>query len=94
MRKSADTFMPSKVLNGIYDIIEDSICVAGNEDVYFNDIIGEIVRYCDENSLISHFLWEDYRNERNDGGILFISWIENGRLFHEHFKYKDIDEDM
>ena len=94
MRKSADTFMPSEVLDGIYDIINESICVAGNEDVYFDDIIWAIVRYCDENYLISHFLWEDCRNETNDGGMLFISWVENGRLFHEHFKYHDFDEDM
>lgn len=94
MRKCPANFVPSRVLDGIYNIINNSLCIAGNEDVYFDDIIWAIVRYCEENYLVSHFLWEDCRNETNDGGMLFISWVENNVLYHEHFKYQDIDEDM
>lgn len=95
MRKTNDTFVPSKVLDDIYDIIDESICVAGNEDVYFDDIIWPIVRLLDEHPHVRQFLWEDYRDSDNEGGILFISWIEgDNQLRHEHFKYVDFDEEI
>lgn len=95
MRKSKDVFIPSVVLDDIYDILTESICVAGNEDIYFDDIIWDIVRLLDEHEDVTQFLWEDWRNENNDGGIMYVSWIEKGRhLRHEHFTYCDYDEDL
>lgn len=94
MRKTNETFVPSKVLDEIYDILADSICVAGNEDVYFDDIIWDIVRLLDKHEDVRDSLWEDMRNEDNTGGILFISWAEgyadDCTVFHEHFKYVDL----
>ena len=94
MRKTNDTFMPSAVLDAIYNILSESICVAGNEDIYFDDIIWDIVRLLDEHDDVTTFLWEDVRNEDNTGGMMFISWTEDKRLFHEHYKYEDYDEDL
>ena len=94
MRKTNDTFMPSKVLDEIYDILNESICVAGNEDIYYDDIVWDIVRLMDGHPAVRMFLWEDVRNKTNDGGMLFISWVEgNNQLRHEHFLYRDLDED-
>lgn len=94
MRKSNDTFMPSKVLDEIYDILNESICVAGNEDIYYDDIIWDIVRLMDGHPAVRMFLWEDVRNKTDDGGMLFISWVEgSNQLRHEHFLYRDLDED-
>lgn len=93
MRKTNDTFMPSKVLDEIYDILNESICIAGNEDVYYDDIIWDIIRLMDDHPAVKMFLWEDVRNKTNDGGMLFISWVEgNNQLRHEHFLYRDLDE--
>lgn len=95
MRKTEDTFMPSKVLDDIYDILNESICVAGNEDIYFDDIVWAIVRLLDNHPAVRQFLWEDYRNKTNDGGIMFVSWIEgDNQLRHEHYKYRDLDENI
>ena len=52
MRKTANTFMPSEVLDGIYDIISEHICIAGNEDIYLDDIIWLIVHFMDDISLL------------------------------------------
>ena len=93
MRKTKDTFTPSAVLDGIYDILNESICVAANEDIYFDDIIWDIVRFLDENDEVTTFLWEDIRDDNEEGGMLFISWTEGRRLFHEHYKYRDANED-
>lgn len=93
MRKTKDTFTPSAVLDGIYDILNESICVAANEDIYFDDIIWDIVRFLDENDEVTTFLWEDVRDDNEEGGMLFISWTEGRRLFHEHYKYRDANED-
>ena len=93
MRKTNDTFMPSRILDEIYDILNESICVAGNEDIYYDDIIWDIVRLMDNHADVKMFLWEDIRNKTNDGGMLFISWVENSnQLRHEHFLYRDLDE--
>lgn len=93
MRKTNDAFVPSKVLDDIYDILDESICVAGDEDIYYDDIIWAIVRLLDDHPHVRQFLWEDYRNKANDGGIMFVSWIEaSNQLRHEHFKYRDLDE--
>ncbi len=89
MRKTADTFMPSEVLDGIYDIISEHICIAGNEDIYFDDIIWPIVNFMDNNDKVTMFLWEDMRNDNDEGGTMFISWVEDKRLFMEHFRYSD-----
>ena len=94
MRKTKDTFMPSAVLNAIYDILSESICVAGNEDIYFDDITWDIIRLLDEHDDVTTFLWEDVRNEDNTGCMFFISWTEGKRLFHEHYQYYDYDEDL
>lgn len=95
MRKTNDTFMPSKVLDEIYDILNESICVAGNEDIYYDDIIWDIVRLMDGHPAVRMFLWEDVRNKTDDGGMLFISWVEgSNQLRHEHFLYRDLDEDL
>ena len=94
MRKTNDTFMPSAVLDAIYDILSESICVAGNEDIYFDDITWDIIRLLDEHDDVTTFLWEDVRDEDDTGGMFFISWTEGKRLFHEHYKYYDYDEDL
>lgn len=95
MRKTVDTFIPSKVLDDIYDILDESICVAGNEDIYYDDIIWAIVRLLDEHPHVRQFLWEDVRNSDNDGGMMFVSWIESdNQLRHEHYKYRDFNEEI
>ena len=59
MRKTNDTFMPSAVLDAIYVILSESISVAGNEDIYFDDITWDIIRLLDEHDDVTTFLWED-----------------------------------
>ena len=43
MRKDYGRFVPSEVLDGIYDILEDHILVAANEDVHSAEVIPQIV---------------------------------------------------
>lgn len=95
MRKSNDVFAPSKVLDDIYDILNESICVAGNEDIYYDDVVWAIVRLMDNHPAVRQFLWEDVRDDNGEGGMMFISWIEgDNQLRHEHYKYRDLDENI
>ena len=48
MRISNDVFIPSVVKNDIYDILDEHIVIAGNEDVYDKEIVTEIPKFLDE----------------------------------------------
>lgn len=93
MRKDGARFIPSIVLDNIYDMIADNIVVAANEDIYDRDIISIIVDYLDSTPLVRQLLWEDYRNDTDDGGMLIVCWTEKGLLHCEQFKYRDNMED-
>lgn len=92
MRKDRARFMPSPVLDNIYDMIADHIAVAANEDIYDRDIISIIVDYLDSTPLVRQLLWEDYRNGADNGGMLIVCWMEQGLLRCEHFLYIDNKE--
>ena len=93
MRKNSAKFIPSVVLDNIYDIIADHIMIAANEDIYDRDIISIIVDYLDSTPLVRQLLWEDYRNDADNGGMLIVCWTEQGLLRCEHFLYTDNKED-
>lgn len=99
MRKDNARFMPSPVLDNIYDMIADHIVVAANEDIYDKDIISIIVDYLDSTPLVRQLLWEDYRNGADNGGMLILYWEEKNilqekknTLHCEHFLYIDDKE--
>ena len=93
MKNDGARFIPSIVLDNIYNMIADNIVVAADEDVYDRDIISIIVDYLDSTPLVRQLLWEDYRNDTDDGGMLIVCWTEKGLLHCEHFKYRDNMED-
>ena len=92
MRKNGAKFVPSIVLDNIYDMIADHVVVAANEDIYDRDIISIIVDYLDCTPLVRQLLWEDYRNGADNGGMLIVCWTEQGLLRCEHFLYIDNKE--
>ena len=81
----------SRLLNGIYDLIKNDVWVAGsNEDVYTKEAVKKIVHFCAHTKLVTEFLWEDHRNNAENGSILAISWIEDGKLYQQLFVYADV----
>lgn len=86
MRISNDVFIPSPVLNDIYDILDEHIVIAGNEDVYDKEIVTEISKLLDEHPQVRQFCYStriiDYSTE-----MFIVSWIENSMLRHETFLY-------
>ena len=93
MRKDCGRFVPSEVLDGIYDIVENYILIAANEDVHSAEVIPQIVNYMENHKDVKQFVWEDYRNHSNSGGMLIIGWLEtNDALHYERFLYTDAEE--
>ena len=86
MRISNDVFIPSVVKNDIYDILDEHIVIAGNEDVYDKEIVTEIPKLLDEHPQIRQFCYStrvvDYSTE-----MLIVSWVEKSILRHETFLY-------
>ena len=86
MRFSNDVFIPSHVLNDIYDILDEHIVIAGNEDVYDKEIVTEIPKLLDEHPQVRQFCYStriiDYSTE-----MFIVSWMENSMLRHETFLY-------
>jgi hypothetical protein len=86
MRISNDVFIPSHVLNDIYDILDEHIVIAGNEDVYDKEIVTEIPKLLDEHPQVRQFCYStriiDYSTE-----MFIVSWVENSMLRHETFLY-------
>lgn len=86
MRISNDTFIPSHVLDDIYDILDEHIVIAGNEDVYDKEIVTEIPKFLDEHPRVKQFCYStrvmDYSTE-----MLIVSWVENSALLHGTFLY-------
>lgn len=86
MRISNDVFIPSHVLNDIYDILDEHIVIAGNEDVYDKEIVTEIPKLLDEHPQVRQFCYStriiDYSTE-----MFILSWMENSMLRHETFLY-------
>ena len=86
MRISNDVFIPSHVLNDIYDILDEHIVIAGNEDVYDKEIVTEIPKLLDEHPQVRQFCYStriiDYSTE-----MFIASWMENSMLRHETFLY-------
>ena len=86
MRISNDVFIPSVVKNDIYDILDEHIVIAGNEDVYDKEIVTEIPKLLDEHPQIRQFCYStrivDYSTE-----LLIVSWMEKSMLRHEVFLY-------
>ena len=86
MRISNDVFIPSHVLNDIYDILDEHIIIAGNEDVYDKEIVTEIPKLLDEHPQVRQFCYStriiDYSTE-----MFIVSWMENSMLRHETFLY-------
>lgn len=90
MEKSNNAFVPSEILNGIYDILENHIMIAANEDIHDRAIVEEVVDYVNNHPYTEQFTWEDYRNASDSGGVLIIAWLEcDGNLHCEHFSYLD-----
>ena len=86
MRISDEVFLPSHVLDDIYDILDDHIVVAGNEDVYDKEIVTEIPKLLDEHPRVKQFVYStrivDYSTE-----MLIVSWMEKSVLLHGTFLY-------
>ena len=86
MRISNDVFIPSVVKDDIYDILDEHIVIAGNEDVYDKDIVTEIIELLDEHPRVRQFTYStrvvDYSTE-----MLIVSWLEIPMLLHEVFLY-------
>ena len=86
MRISNDVFIPSVVKNDIYDILDEHIVIAGNEDVYDKEIVTEIPKLLDEHPQVRQFCYStriiDYSTE-----MFIVSWMENSMLRHETFLY-------
>lgn len=86
MRISDEVFLPSHVLDDIYDILDDHIVVAGNEDVYDKEIVTEIPKLLDEHPRVKQFVYStrivDYSTE-----MLIVSWLEKSVLLHGTFLY-------
>ena len=86
MRISNDVFIPSHVLNDIYDILDEHIVIAGNEDVYDKEIVTEIPKFLDEHPQVRQFCYSthimDYSTE-----MLIVSWLEKSVLLHGTFLY-------
>ena len=86
MRISNDVFIPSVVKNDIYDILDEHIVIAGNEDVYDKEIVTEIIKLLDEHPQVKQFTYStrvvDYSTE-----MLIVSWLEVPMLLHETFLY-------
>lgn len=86
MRISNDVFIPSVVKNDIYDILDEHIIIAGNEDVYDKEIVTEIIKLLDEHPQVRQFTYStravDYSTE-----MLIVSWLEIPMLLHEVFLY-------
>lgn len=86
MHISNDVFIPSVVKNDIYDILDEHIVIAGNEDVYDKEIVTEIIKLLDEHPKVRQFTYStrvvDYSTE-----MLIVSWLEIPMLLHEVFLY-------
>jgi hypothetical protein len=86
MRISNDVFIPSVVKNDIYDILDEHVVIAGNEDVYDKEIVTEIPKLLDEHPQVKQFCYStrilDYSTE-----MLIVSWVEKSMLRHETFLY-------
>ena len=86
MRISNDVFIPSQVLDDLYDILDDYVLVAGTEDIYEKDIVTEIPKFFDEHPKVNQFAYStrvvDYSTE-----MLIVSWVEKYQLRHEVFLY-------
>lgn len=86
MHISNDVFIPSVVKNDIYDILDEHIVIAGNEDVYDKEIVTEIPKLLDEHPQVKQFCYStrilDYSTE-----MFIVSWMEKSVLRHETFLY-------
>ena len=86
MRISNDVFIPSVVKNDIYDILDEHIVIAGNENVYDKEIVTKIIKLLDEHPKVRQFTYStrvvDYSTE-----MLIVSWLEIPMLLHEVFLY-------
>ena len=86
MRISDEVFLPSHVLDDIYDILDDHIVIAGNEDIYDKEIVTEIPKLLDEHPRVKQFVYStrivDYSTE-----MLIVSWLEKSVLLHGTFLY-------
>ena len=86
MHISNDVFVPSHVLDDIYDILDEHIVIAGNEDVYDKEIVTEIPKLLDEHPQVKQFAYStrivDYSTE-----MLIVSWLEKSVLLHGTFLY-------
>ena len=86
MRISNDVFIPSQVLDDLYDILYGYVLVAGNEDIYEKDIVTEIPKFFDGHPKVNQFVYStrvvDYSTE-----MLIVSWVEKYQLRHEAFLY-------
>ena len=86
MRISNEVFVPSHVLDDIYDILDEHIVIAGNEDIYDKEIVTEIPKLLDEHPHVKQFAYStrivDYSTE-----MLIVSWLEKSVLLHGTFLY-------
>ena len=88
MRKSNDSFVPSVVLDDIYEYLTDKVFVAANEDIYYHDIVTGIIELLDEHERVISFTTTDYLFNDEENGLFIIAWREPaGPVFLEHFRF-------
>ena len=90
MRKTNDTFMPSVVLDDIYEYLTDKVFVAANEDIYYHDIVTGIIELLDNHrhNKVLCFTWEEYLFPDEETGLFIVAWREpTGPLRLEHFRF-------
>lgn len=88
MRKYNDSFVPSVVLNDIYEYLTDKVFVAANEDIYYHDIVTGIIKLLDEHERVISFTTTDYLFDNEGNGLFIVAWREPaGPVFLERFRF-------
>lgn len=85
MQASNISFHPSAIETEIYDILNSDPEYAASSDGYTQEAIAAIIKYLNNLRCQWSFITEDYPNGM--GGIISISWLENGFVHHIMVKY-------
>lgn len=81
-----DVFVPSVVLDDLYDVLDEHVVVSANEDIYDKDVVRDVVEFFDTHPKVNQFAYSihavDYSTD-----MLIVSWVEKYQLRHERFLY-------
>lgn len=69
------SFFPSEVLDGIYDILDEFIEVAGNDDVFNFSATYSVLNYLEHHPQVKHIAYAVIEIDEQDS-LFTVAWTE------------------